>query len=137
MALLLMVMQSLGLMTCSTFMVLQHSSGFPRTRKNVSRPFARKVWITSTNLVPPVFMIFAVLGSILLGWASELPVLVQMNALPEHHRPKSDDPDFWAVWSGQGSDGKTVERNVDWKEIADYWQQIRPSNEGRDEELEL
>lgn len=75
--------------------------------------------------------------AILLGWASELPVLVQMNALPEHHRPKSDDPDFWAVWSGQGSDGKTVERNVDWKEIADYWQQIRPSNEGRDEELEL
>ncbi|NLD55306.1 MAG: TRAP transporter large permease subunit [Burkholderiaceae bacterium] len=33
-------------------------------------PFARKLWITSTNLIPPVFMIFAVLGSILLGWAS-------------------------------------------------------------------
>lgn len=62
--------------------------------------------------------------AILLGWASELPVLVQMNALPEHHRPKSDDPDFWAVWSGQGSDGITVERKVDWKAIADDWQQI-------------
>jgi len=33
-------------------------------------PFARKVWITTTSLLPPVFMIFAVLGSILLGWAS-------------------------------------------------------------------
>jgi tripartite ATP-independent transporter DctM subunit len=33
-------------------------------------PFARKLWITGTNLIPPVFMIFAVLGSILLGWAS-------------------------------------------------------------------
>ncbi len=33
-------------------------------------PFARKVWITTINLLPPVFMIFAVLGSILLGWAS-------------------------------------------------------------------
>ncbi len=33
-------------------------------------PFARKLWITTTNLIPPVFMIFAVLGSILLGWAS-------------------------------------------------------------------
>lgn len=62
--------------------------------------------------------------AILLGWASELPVLVQMNALPEHHRPKSDDPDFWAVWSGQSSDGQTVERPVDWKTIADDWQQI-------------
>jgi DNA helicase HerA-like ATPase len=61
--------------------------------------------------------------AILLGWASELPVLVQMNALPEHHRPKSDDPDFWAVWSGQGCDGTTVERKVDWRAIADDWQQ--------------
>ncbi|MBJ2270113.1 ATP-binding protein [Pseudomonas sp. MF6772] len=55
--------------------------------------------------------------AILLGWASELPVLVQMNALPEGQRPKSDDPDFWAVWSG-------AEREVDWKAIADDWQQV-------------
>lgn len=61
--------------------------------------------------------------AILLGWASELPVLVQMNVLPEHHRPKSDDPDFWAVWSGQDNEGNAVERNVDWKTIADDWQQ--------------
>lgn len=32
--------------------------------------FTEKLWITTRNLVPPVFMIFAVLGSILLGWAS-------------------------------------------------------------------
>ncbi len=66
--------------------------------------------------------------AILLGWASELPVLVQMNALPEHHRPKSGDPDFWAVWSGQTSDGTPVERAVDWKAIADDWQQIDSSD---------
>lgn len=63
------------------------------------------------------------LHAILLGWASELPVLVQMHALPEQYRPKSDDPDFWAVWSGQDFDGQTVERTVDWKTIADDWQQ--------------
>jgi hypothetical protein len=34
-----------------------------------------------------------------LGWASELQVLVQINSLREQHRPKIDDPDFWAVWS--------------------------------------
>ncbi|ELK4798155.1 ATP-binding protein [Pseudomonas aeruginosa] len=62
--------------------------------------------------------------AILLGWASELPVLVQMNALSEQHRPKSDDPDFWTVWSGQDGNGHTVERSVDWKAIADDWQQI-------------
>ena len=33
-------------------------------------PFAQKLWITTRNLVPPLFMIFAVLGSIMLGWAS-------------------------------------------------------------------
>lgn len=70
--------------------------------------------------------------AILLGWASELPVIVQMSALPERHRPKSDDPDFWAVWSGEGlkadENGALIERNVDWKEIADNWQQIATSD---------
>jgi DNA helicase HerA-like ATPase len=68
--------------------------------------------------------------AILLGWASELPVLVQMTTLPQHHRPKSDDPDFWAVWSGRNSKGDVVDRAVNWKMIADDWQQIgMPSQE--------
>jgi len=33
-------------------------------------PIAQKLWISAKNLVPPVVLIFAVLGSILLGWAS-------------------------------------------------------------------
>ena len=72
--------------------------------------------------------------AILLGWASELPVLVQMSALPELHRPKSDDPDFWAVWSGKDRGGRNVERTVDWKQIADDWQQVGvpPSNSRRE-----
>jgi len=66
-------------------------------------------------------------NAILLGWASELPVLVQMKALPEKHQPKSNDPDFWQVWSGK------AERAVNWKEIADDWQQRQPSdcNQGK------
>lgn len=65
--------------------------------------------------------------AILLGWASELPVLVQMNSLPVEQRPRSDDPDFWAVWSGEnlGNDesGQPLERTVDWQAIASDWQQ--------------
>ncbi|MBS3952434.1 MAG: ATP-binding protein [Methylomicrobium sp.] len=57
-------------------------------------------------------------NAILLGWASELPILVQMNALPENQRPKSDDPDFWDVWSNQSP------RAVQWKAITDDWQQL-------------
>jgi tripartite ATP-independent transporter DctM subunit len=50
--------------------LVKPSSG-PRIPKEADEPaFAHKLWITLRNLVPPVFMIFAVLGSILLGWAS-------------------------------------------------------------------
>jgi len=61
-------------------------------------------------------------NAILLGWASELPVLVKMNDLPQSQQPHSDDPDFWNVWTGKDVDGKSVDRNADWKPIADNWQ---------------
>ncbi len=43
----------------------------PRIPPEPGEPsFGAKLWITTRNMVPPVLMIFAVLGSILLGWAS-------------------------------------------------------------------
>ena len=74
--------------------------------------------------------------AVLLGWASELPVFVQMKDLPSEHRPKSDDPDFWNVWSGKDAEGNKVERSIDWKEIADDWQQISPTLEDTEIDLE-
>ena len=56
--------------------------------------------------------------AILMGWASELPLLVKINDLPEGHQPQSDDPGFWNVWTG--TDKK--ERKTNWKGIADDWQ---------------
>jgi len=61
-------------------------------------------------------------NAILLGWASELPVLVRMNDLPQSQQPHSDDQDFWNVWTGMDADGKQVTRKVNWKTIADDWQ---------------
>ena len=61
--------------------------------------------------------------AILLGWASELPVLVRMNDLPKSQQPHSDDPDFWNVWTGKDANGNVVERPADWKPIADDWQE--------------
>ena len=55
-------------------------------------------------------------NAILLGWAAELPTLVKMNELPAEQRPQSEDPDFWNVWT------RKVDREVNWKEIADDWQ---------------
>lgn len=61
-------------------------------------------------------------NAILLGWASELPVLVRMNDLPKSQQPRSDDPDFWNVWTGKDLEGKPVERRADWKPIVEDWQ---------------
>lgn len=54
-------------------------------------------------------------NAILLGWASELPVSVQMNYLKKEHRPQSNDPEYWDTWIN-------TDRLVDWKIIADDWQ---------------
>ncbi|MGA3013049.1 MAG: ATP-binding protein [Bacteroidales bacterium] len=56
--------------------------------------------------------------AILLGWATPIPILVEMNELEPKHRPKSADPDFWDVWT------RAEEREVDWKKLADDWQGI-------------
>lgn len=58
-------------------------------------------------------------NAILLGWASELPVMVKMNELPKQQQPHSDDPDFWDTWSGTTK----IPRGIDWKEIATEWQE--------------
>jgi hypothetical protein len=70
--------------------------------------------------------------AILLGWASELPVLVKLHDLPESQRPRSDDPDFWDVWTGKNDKGETVTREIDWKTVAEAWQQC--STERSEEE---
>jgi hypothetical protein len=68
-------------------------------------------------------------NAILLGWASELPLLVKMNDLPKEQQPRSDDPDFWNVWTGKDGEGNSVERKTDWKPIADDWQGVPPGDE--------
>lgn len=55
-------------------------------------------------------------NAILLGWASELPILVKMNYLKDEFRPKSDDPEYWNIWT-QGN------RTANWKQISDDWQE--------------
>lgn len=53
--------------------------------------------------------------AVLLGWATPIPVLVEMSELPEESRPQSDDPDFWDVWT------RKKERRVDWPRVAERW----------------
>lgn len=54
--------------------------------------------------------------AVLLGWASELPVMVKMRTLRDEQRPQSNDPDYWDVWTG------AKEREINWNNIADEWQ---------------
>lgn len=53
--------------------------------------------------------------AILLGWATEVPTLVEVNHLDPVQRPRSDDPGYWATW--------TREREVDflWDDIVEHW----------------
>lgn len=65
-----LIMAGLYLIYIYTLCVIRPDAG-PRIPPEPGDPaFAEKLWITTRNLVPPLFMIFAVLGSILLGWAS-------------------------------------------------------------------
>lgn len=61
--------------------------------------------------------------AILMGWASELPVLVKMKNLAKEQQPHSDDPDFWDVWTRIDEDGNPVERNTNWDAVVKEWQQ--------------
>lgn len=61
--------------------------------------------------------------AILLGWATELPVLVKMNDLPKSQQPRSDDPEFWDVWIGSSQEVAPVSRTADWKKIARHWKE--------------
>jgi hypothetical protein len=56
--------------------------------------------------------------AILLGWATPIPVLVEVDELAEDQRPRSADPDFWDVWT------LATERSVNWAEIANDWSGI-------------
>lgn len=73
-------------------------------------------------------------SAILLGWASELPILVRMNDLPKSQQPRSDDPDFWGVWVGKDEEGKPLSRPLNWVQIAKDWQaEPTESDDGGDE----
>ncbi|MDC4203305.1 MAG: hypothetical protein MPW13_02730 [Candidatus Manganitrophus sp.] len=53
--------------------------------------------------------------AILLGWATPIPILAEIDELPKQHRPQSADPDFWEVWTGADA------RPVDWSKITKDW----------------
>jgi len=57
--------------------------------------------------------------AILLGWASSVPTLVEIEELHEDHRPRSSDPKFWAVWT------REEERPINWREVVADWTGIK------------
>jgi len=61
-------------------------------------------------------------NAILLGWASELPVMVRMNYLNDHFRPKSEDPEYWSTWTES-------KKTVKWNEISRDWQDYSNTEE--------
>lgn len=68
--------------------------------------------------------------AILLGWATPIPVLVEIDELPDPQRPQSADPDFWEVWTHQ------TQREVDWSSIAAEWSGRRGEGGGDETPLQ-
>lgn len=53
--------------------------------------------------------------AVLLGWATPIPVLVEVEELPVEQRPQSSDPDFWDVWTLR------KRREIDWQNVISDW----------------
>lgn len=65
--------------------------------------------------------------AIVLGSAVPIPTLVEIRDLPFDKRPKSDNPEFWKVWTGEAT------RSLDWKPITDEWQKAKVYNKSIDD----
>ncbi len=61
--------------------------------------------------------------AILLGWASPIPVLVDINELTESQRPRSADPEFWDVWR------LNKKREINWPEVIADWTGVQTARE--------
>lgn len=69
--------------------------------------------------------------AVLLGWASELPVMVKMRTLPKKQCPQSEDPDYWDVWT------QKTERKIDWHKVSNDWQNRADKIPNQEEEDEV
>jgi uncharacterized protein len=69
--------------------------------------------------------------AVLMGLATEIPVLLDVPELSEKQRPRSDDPKFWEVWTG------TEKREIDWDALAHHWAQGCADPDPSDEEGEV
>lgn len=65
--------------------------------------------------------------AVLLGWAAPIPVLVEVDELPDAQRPHSADPDFWNVWT------LAKERGVDWGAVSKAWSGVAPIQQQEEE----
>jgi hypothetical protein len=50
-----------------------------------------------------------------MGWAVDLPTIVQVEDLDSAYRPRSDDPSFFRNWTN------TSESRIHWSDVASTW----------------
>jgi uncharacterized protein len=55
--------------------------------------------------------------AIIVGQATPLPLLVEINELQLEHRPRSSNPRFWDTWVGKKF------KPIDWDVLVDEWEQ--------------
>ena len=55
---------------------------------------------------------------IVLGVAVPIPTVVNIKELPYGKRPKSDNPEFWNVWTRKSN------RSLSWNDVVEEWTNI-------------
>lgn len=65
-------------------------------------------------------------SAVLLGWAVDVPTLVEMRELAPEHRPNSADPDFRMAWSTASSTSNA------WPRVSEEWAPAPPTPEASD-----
>ena len=56
--------------------------------------------------------------AIVLGAAVPIPTVVDIKDLPYGKRPKSDNPEFWKVWTRESN------RSLSWDDVIGEWTNI-------------
>lgn len=100
---------------CNTFLLHRLSNDRDQELVNRLVPDNLKGLLRELPLLPSQ-------SAILLGWATELPVLLKMNDLPKTQQPRSEDPDFWGAWVGKDEAGEKFSHPAHWKQLAQDWQ---------------
>jgi hypothetical protein len=66
-------------------------------------------------------------SALIMGWAVDIPTIVQVDELDVRYRPQSEDPPFFRSWTTEAS------ADIGWADITAEWSYRSPESSERDD----